>query len=194
MDLQLIALFLLGIIALAGGFGLIATRNPMYSVLFLVLNFFCIAGLYLTLDAEFLFAVQIIVYAGAIMVLFLFVVMLLNLNERNMERLRFDTKRLVAYGAGFSFLGLMLYALAQGTKTMGGWAPTFSYGKVEPIGMALMTEYLFPFELISVILLAALIGAVIIAKKHQYEKRADAAGPTTAVHKFAPTDAPQHNA
>lgn len=158
----------LSILGLASALGLVLNRNPMYCVLYTVLNFFCIGGLFLTLEAEFLAVTQIIVYAGAIMVLFLFVIMLLNLGARAEAESTFDWRKGAAFILGLGFLGEMIYAVGivkQWTR------PTmehgFAHGKVEPIGKALMTAYLFPFEMISVILLASLIGAILIAKKHK---------------------------
>ncbi len=166
MDLGTIAFVALSVIALGGAFGLILARNPIYSILLLVLNMFAIGGLYLTLNAEFLAVIQIIVYAGAIMVLFLFVVMLLNLNESTDEEFKYDWKRGAAFLLGIAFLAELLYAFSGSDQLMGPRAG-FTFGKVEPVGMQLMTNYLFPFEMISVILLAALIGALVIAKKHK---------------------------
>jgi NADH-quinone oxidoreductase subunit J len=166
MTSELLAIGILSILALAGGFGLVLTRNPMYAVLFLVLNFFCIGGLYLTLHAEFLAVVQIIVYAGAIMVLFLFVIMLLNLNSAHMEEGKFDWRKGLSFLLGAGVLAELSYAIIAGTAQARPAPEAFLFGKVEPIGMSMMTSYLFPFEMISLILLAALMGALTIAKKH----------------------------
>jgi NADH-quinone oxidoreductase subunit J len=165
MELGSIAFYVLSVLAIGGAVGLITARNPIYSLLFLVLNFFAIGGLFLTLNAEFLAVIQIIVYAGAIMVLFLFVVMLLNLNESSPEEFRYDWKRGSSFLLGAAFMAEMLYALTSIGQLRGGPKANFTLGKVEPIGKLLMTDYLFPFEMISVILLAALIGAIVIAKK-----------------------------
>jgi NADH-quinone oxidoreductase subunit J len=146
--------------------GLITNRHAVNSVLFLVLNFFAIGGLYLTLQAQFLAVVQIIVYAGAIMVLFLFVVMLLNLDPERMEKLRLDARKGLAFLLGFAFLGMMLYALRGVAGIELSQQPDYTFGTIEPLGKLLMTEYVFPFEMISVVLLAALMGAVVIARKH----------------------------
>jgi len=134
-----ILFWILATVGLLGGIGLITSRNPIYCVLYLIVNFFAIGGLFLSLGNEFLAVVQIIVYAGAIMVLFLFVIMLLNLSEEDMEPNDLTVNRAFSY-----MLGL----------------------KVEPIGRYLMTDYVFPFEMISVVLLVALLGAMAIAKKH----------------------------
>jgi len=166
LQLGTVLFFILAALGLVGAVGLISSRNPIHSLLFLILNFFAIGGLYLTLHAEFLAVVQIIVYAGAILVLFLFVIMLLNLDETTTKPLGFNLQYGVAYALGFALLGELLYA-ASGVRKLG--APTapevFQYGKVEPIGNALMTDYLFPFEMISVVLLVALMGAIIVAKR-----------------------------
>ena len=161
-------LIFLAVLGLAGGIGMILSRNAMYSVLFLILNFFCIGGLFLTLHSEFLAVIQIIVYAGAIMVLFLFVIMLLNLSSEQKWEQQYDWKRVLAFVLGLGFLAEMLYVFS-GIKTTFEPRLTdpFVYGKVETIGRSLMTTYLFPFEMISVILLAALMGAMIIAKRHK---------------------------
>jgi len=156
----------LSVIGIASGIGLITHRSAVYSVLFAVLNFFCIAGLYLTLQAEFLAITQIIVYAGAIMVLFLFVVMLLNLGD-DLTGAKFNATKGITFLIGFAFFAELIVIF----KSFTDQSPLhlnnpYSYGTVEVIGKTLMNDYLFPFELVSVILLAALMGAMVIAKKH----------------------------
>lgn len=162
-----ILFWLFAILGIAGGIGLIFNRNAVYAALSLIINFFSIAGLYLTLQAEFLAVIQVIVYAGAIMVLFLFVIMLLNLQDEQGVT-RFDLRRGLAFILGLGFIAEMAFVLRsfQGQ----GLSGEFSYGKVEPIGEALMTNFLFPFEIISVILLSALIGAIIVARKYTHSE------------------------
>ncbi len=166
LDFGTVTFIVLAIIAIAGAVGLITSRNPIYSILLLVLNMFAIGGLYLTLQAEFLAVIQIIVYAGAIMVLFLFVVMLLNLNETTSEEFKYDWRRGAAFVLALGFFAELLFVFTDAGQLLGPSA-NFRLGKVEPVGMQLMTTYLFPFEMISVILLAALLGAIVIAKKHK---------------------------
>jgi NADH-quinone oxidoreductase subunit J len=163
--LQTLLFWLFSVLALAGGLGLIFNRSPVYSALSLILNFFSLAGLYLSLSAEFLAAIQILVYAGAIMVLFLFVIMLLNLQEENVV-LKFDARRGIAFILGLAFVAEMMYVF----RSFAGVPATgeFEFGKTEAIGRELMTNFLFPFEMISVILIAALIGAIVVARKHSY--------------------------
>lgn len=146
---------------------MITNRNAIYSVLFLILNFFCIGGLFLTLQSEFLAVIQIIVYAGAIMVLFLFVIMLLNMSRDTTYMDRYDWRKGLAFLIGLAFLGELLVAFSLVRDFPIQQPASFEFGKVEATGRLLMTEYLFPFEMISLILLAALIGAIIIAKKHK---------------------------
>ena len=144
----------------------IAARNPIYSAIALLVMFFHVAGLYVTLHAEFLAAVQIIVYAGAILVLYLFVVMLLNLKQDD----RYHRQWPIA-----TAVGLTLFIEAVILTAMKGWtAPAVATsrettvgeaGNTEAIGDVLYSTYLFPFEVASLILLVAMIGAIILAKK-----------------------------
>ena len=164
--IQSILFWLFSALGIAGGLGLLFNRAPVYAALSLILNFFSIAGLYLSLNAYFIAAIQILVYAGAIMVLFLFVIMLLNLQKEEEKVLTFDAKRGIAFLLGLAFIGEMLYVFKSFSET--GLTKDFAFGNVEPIGEQLMTKFLFPFEMISVILIAALIGAIVVARKHSY--------------------------
>ncbi|MEO1447917.1 MAG: NADH-quinone oxidoreductase subunit J [Bacteroidota bacterium] len=158
--------WIFAILGIAGALGLLFNRSPVYSALCLILNFFSIAGLYLSLQAEFLAAIQILVYAGAIMVLFLFVIMLLNLKDEQ-GVLAFDKRRGIAFLLGLAFIAEMMIVFRDYVNVK--FSDTYSYGNVEAIGKELMTDYLFPFEMISVILLAALIGAIVVARKPSYK-------------------------
>lgn len=153
------------VLGIGGGIGLITLRKPVMAALSLILNFFSIAGLYLSLQAEFIAIIQILVYTGAIMVLFLFVIMLLNMQDETHQS--FDITRGIAFILGLAFIAEMGYVFSSfsSNKVTGA----FSMGKVEPIGREMMTNFIFPFEMISVILLAALIGAIVIAKKYTYK-------------------------
>ena len=165
LSLQTLFFWFFSLLGLAGALGLILNRNPVYAALSLVINFFSIAGLYLSLKAEFLAIVQIIVYAGAIMVLFLFVIMLLNMSDEEGLK-RFDSKRGLAFILGLGFFAEVVYALSGFQQST--FAADFEFGSVEKIGDALFTEYLFPFEIISAILLVALIGAIAVARKWKH--------------------------
>jgi NADH-quinone oxidoreductase subunit J len=151
----------------------VTMRNPIYSALALLIMFFHVAGLYVTLHAEFLAAVQIIVYAGAILVLYLFVVMLLNL--RKDDRYHRQWPAAAAVGATLIIEAAILAAMkgwttpvaAAGTEVTVGVA-----GNSGAIGDVLYTTYLFPFEVASLLLLVAMIGAIILAKKDIGEREA----------------------
>jgi NADH-quinone oxidoreductase subunit J len=169
LELQSILFWFFSVLGLAGGIGLILNRNPVHAALSLILNFFSIAGLYLSLQAEFLAVIQILVYAGAIMVLFLFVIMLLNLNREANEG-TFSMARVAAWVLGLAFAVEMIVVVKQGLGDGGGKLEgQFAGATVEAIGQAMMTRYIFPFEMISVVLISALVGAIVIAKKFRYE-------------------------
>ena len=145
----------------------ITRRNPVHSVIIMVLLFFHVAGLYLTLNAEFLAAIQVVVYAGAILVLFLFVILLLNLKEELLERRYvgpWPLGLLAAFGLLFMFL-LSLEAFRLGPQG----AFTDEVIKLETntkvLGKILYVEFLYPFEVVSIVLLVAIIGAIVLAKK-----------------------------
>jgi len=144
----------------------IFSRNTIYSALFLVMTLFSVAGIFLLLEAFFLAAVQVIVYAGAIMVLFLFVIMLLNL-QKETKFFSFSNPRLLLVSL-FSvvFLGF-IFTLIAGSVNLSDSRPE-SYtglGSVENIGITLFTTYLLPFEITSLLLLVALVGAVLLSKR-----------------------------
>jgi NADH-quinone oxidoreductase subunit J len=160
-----VVLLLLGTVSVASALGLLLSRNAIYAALFLVLNFGVGAVIYLLLNAPFLAVVQVSVYAGAIMVLFLFVIMLLGA-----ERLSpaedppgASFQRPLSIGLGVALLGLAAYVLfirqpvAAAPATPVDSSPT-------AVGLALFGDYLFPFEVVSVLLLVAMIGAVILTR------------------------------
>ena len=142
---------------------MLISRNAVHSALFMLLNFSSIAVLYLLLRAPFLFAVQLIVYAGAIIVLFLFVVMLLGAERAEDEVDRLAWQRPVALVMGLILLAEAVYVFFLRTgAAMGTAAGDETFGAPAKIGEALFTTYLLPFEITSVILLAALIGVVVL--------------------------------
>ena len=158
-------------LALGGAIAMVTRQNPIASLLFLVLTFFSLAALYVLMEAHFIAAVQVIVYAGAIMVLFLFVIMLLNLGYDYRADLRGGGWML----AGFVTAGLIGYFLMRilgGTQVVAGetGAPAIDaalreHNAVGAIAYPLFRDYLVPFELTSVLLLVAIIGAVLLAKR-----------------------------
>jgi NADH-quinone oxidoreductase subunit J len=148
---------------------LVVTRkNPVHSVLWMLVLFVHIAGLYLFLNAEFLAAIQIIVYAGAILVLFLFVIMLLNLKREESVR-KFQKQWPVAMGIGLVFAIFVVSIVGKITvmPPLGDYSVEFiqAEGSMMTIGKVLYTRFLLPFEIASLILLVAIIGAVVLAKR-----------------------------
>jgi NADH-quinone oxidoreductase subunit J len=160
----ILAVFTVGTAALV-----IVQRNPVTSAIFLILTFFSLAGIYLLLHAEFIAAVQVIVYAGAIMVLFLFVIMLLNLEKEK----RLVARHRLMKGVGI-FLGLTLLfqvgvvfhrVLLEGTPGKFPPEKVAALGNTQVVAQLLFTDFLLPFEITSVLLLVAIIGAIVLAKR-----------------------------
>lgn len=150
----------------------VALRNPIYSALSLLIMFFHVAGLYVTLHAEFLAAVQVIVYAGAILVLYLFVVMLLNLKQDDRYHRQWPAAGFVGASLVVESLILMLLkGRAIPPAPTGSETTTEGLGNTESLGDVLYSTYLFPFEVASLILLVAMIGAIVLAKKDLLEPK-----------------------
>lgn len=177
-----IAFYVLAVTAFVSGLGVITFRNAVYSALSLILNFFCLALFYLMLNAIFIAAVQVLIYAGAIMVLFLFVVTMLSPDTATVSSQdRLWWQRFAGAGLGIILAGSMGYllianvALQQDAVAYGGNDLSIQiaqHGNTEAFGLALFHGYLFPFELTSVILLAAILGAVVLGRRaHSKEEK-----------------------
>jgi NADH-quinone oxidoreductase subunit J len=164
MDLFEIIFWLLSVTAISCALGVILSRNPINSVLFLIATFFAISGHYILMNAQFLAIVNIIVYAGAIMVLFLFVIMLMNLNADAEPQ----KSRLVQFAGiiagGILFL-VILAALRESTIRGEFKTTSTDIGLIKNLGRTLFTSYVLPFEISSVLFLSAMIGAIVIGKK-----------------------------
>lgn len=160
--------FLLAVTAVAAALGMLIARNPVSSALWLVLNLFCIAGLYLTLQATFLGVIQVLIYAGAIMVLFLFVIMLLNLEALPRPR-DIDWGKVLAFVVVMMVLAQLVYVVALGLGVLPTFTPTPEQaaltGSAQALGRELLTRYIMPLQVIGILLLAATIGAVMLAKR-----------------------------
>lgn len=141
------------------------SRSPVNSVLYLIMSFFSISGIYLLLDAQFLAIVNIVVYAGAIMVLFLFVIMLMNLNQ-DTEPQRTLLTKIIAGIIGGMFLLVLTSALKSSAPLDKTFYGASGVGLIQNLGKVLFTDFLFPFEIVSVLLLAAMVGAVMMGKKN----------------------------
>jgi NADH-quinone oxidoreductase subunit J len=158
---------LVAFVAIFAALMVVFHRNPMVSVVFLIVNLVCVALFFLFLQAQFLFAIQIIVYAGAIMVLFVFVVMLLNLRREEEIRPGGRVQKALALAGGVALVGLLWRALWSRMASPGVYPGGFrsGFGTVEDIGRLLFGEYLFAFEAASVLLVVAMIGAVVLARR-----------------------------
>jgi NADH-quinone oxidoreductase subunit J len=160
--MEMVIFVILAAVAVAAGVGVIAQRSAVKSALFLLVNFCSLAGLYILLNAQFLAMAQVIIYAGAIVVLFLFVVMLLGMEraEESPDKLRYQW--IVGGLLGLLFLAGIVWALFLGGSST---AAELAVDNVREIGAALLTDFAIPFELTSLVLLVAIIGALVLARR-----------------------------
>lgn len=167
MTFETFFFYLLAFLAVGSALMVVTRRNPVNAALFLVFHFFVLGGIYLTLHAQFIAVIQILVYAGAIMVLFLFVIMLLNLRDERSLMEAITYKKIVAAGLTLALLVELVYlfGFAGEPVPMLSKERAVEIGTVEYLGQALFTTFLFPFEITSILLLAAIVGAVILAKR-----------------------------
>ena len=160
-----ILFWFLSALALFSALMVVVSKNPVHSVLWLIVVFFAISGHYILLNAQFLAIVNLIVYAGAIMVLFLFVIMLMNLNNET-EPQRNSLIKLAGVVAGCLLLTVMISAVRSAGEINNSQAITEGdIGLIQNLGKVLFTQYVVPFELSSVLFLSAMVGAVVIGKK-----------------------------
>ncbi len=164
MSIITISFILLSLMAIGSGVMMIASKSPVNSILWLIVVFFAISGHYILLNAQFLAIVNLIVYAGAIMVLFLFVVMLMNLNAESEPPKNY---RLQAIGiiAGGCLLLVLLSALMMVKQQQPVMLAGGNAGLIKTLGKVLFTDYVLPFEISSVLFLSAMVGAVVLGKK-----------------------------
>jgi len=167
MSTILLIFCFLSVVTIATAFLTIYSRNPIHSAIYLVICFFSIAGHYLLLNSEFLAIVHIIVYSGAIMILFLFTIMLMNLNKENeVYKPRFTRLGAIVI---FCLMCLVLIAILIHSKPIVGEYVTTGedYQSIKVLGKVLLNEYMVPFEFASILLLVAMIGAVLLSKKEK---------------------------
>jgi NADH-quinone oxidoreductase subunit J len=166
MSLETLFVAVVAAVAAVAGVMVVLMRTTVYSALFLVLNFFCLAVLYITLSAEFVGIVNVIVYAGAIMVLFLFVIFLINPTSE-VEHERLPNQRALGVGLGGALLVLVaLIVWRAGGANLGAVPPSPAVASnITAVAEVLYSRYVLPFEATSLILLAAIIGAIVLAKR-----------------------------
>ncbi|MGZ3937327.1 MAG: NADH-quinone oxidoreductase subunit J family protein [Flavisolibacter sp.] len=165
MNITQILFWVLSVVAVVSALMVVISKNPVYSVLSLIITFFSISGHYILMNAQFLAIVNIIVYAGAIMVLFLFVIMLMNLNK-DTEPQKNKWLKLAGAVAGGSLL-LVLVAALRHTENNMTELGTGDIGLIQNLGMVLFKEYVVPFEISSILFLSAMVGAVVIGKREE---------------------------
>ena len=167
----------------------ITRKNPVTAVMSLVATFFCLAGIYASLSAHFLAALQVLVYAGAIMVLFIFVIMILNREEVAPFSLR--PLRMAGVVAGAYLLLKLIAVVGVGLPHAAPGVLPDDFGTVAAIGDVLFRDFLYPFESISVLLLVAIVGGVVVSRSHQKEVAAvEAAAYRHQIHEMAEHDYP----
>ncbi|MFB3922769.1 MAG: NADH-quinone oxidoreductase subunit J [Terriglobia bacterium] len=162
-----IAFFFLAAVALISGVMVITRRNAVHSVIWLIVALFSVAGVFLMLNAQFLFAVQIILYVGGIMVLFLFVVMLVNLDV-SLKQAQFSRQWHVGLATAVILLAELVYGVYQGHRAFAlaeAAAGPVPLKNTEAVALALYQDYMLPVEIASILLLVAMVGAVIMAKR-----------------------------
>lgn len=170
MNIDLLVFLLLSLIAIASALGMLLSRNTVYSALYLVLNFVTAAVFYLLLGAPFIAMVQITVYAGAIMVLFLFVIMLLGAEGLPKSEV-LPWQKPLAIGLSVILFAEAAYLLVTKARPVGDILPPAeavnATENLQQLGIALFTDYLLPFEVVSILLLVAMVGAIVLTKKER---------------------------
>jgi NADH-quinone oxidoreductase subunit J len=164
MHITEILFWILTALALFSALMVVSSDNPVHSVLWLILVFIAITGHYILMNAQFLAIVNMIVYAGAIMVLFLFVIMFMNLNKES-EPQKSVWLRLAAVVSGGSLLLILVAALKDNAGYINSMKGEGSIGLIKNLGNTLFTEYVVPFEISSILFLSAMVGAVVLGKK-----------------------------
>jgi NADH-quinone oxidoreductase subunit J len=155
--------YFLSFLAVLSAFMVVYSKNPVHSVLYLIVTFFSIAGHYILLNAQFLAAVHVIVYAGAIMVLFLYVIMMLNLNQ-DTEPQKSNYLKLAATVAGGIFMIVMIGSLKGVERIENLGSANQNAGLIKNLGQVLYRDYMLPFEMASILFLAAMVGAAMLGK------------------------------
>lgn len=157
--------FFVAFLALASAVYFVFARNPLYAILSLIVTMFSIAGMYILLNAQFLGIVQIIVYSGAIMVLFLYILMMLNLNKEDEGRKETLMKFAGIFAGGLLLIGMLGAYRGLSMSDVAAVGTGYDAGLTKNLGRLLFNEYVLPFELASVLILSGIVGATLIGKK-----------------------------
>ena len=173
---MLIAFYIFAFLAVGGALSVLLLRNPVYCALSLVGTFFFVAAIFVLLNQEFMAAIQILIYAGAIMVLFLFVIMLLNLRAEGPRKFHIGLPQVLGVGMTVALLAQLASVFASPKVAVG---PSGAYsvervaqeGSISLVGEMLFTDYVLPFEVISILLMVSVMGAVVLAKRRTSDKK-----------------------
>lgn len=177
MTLSLLFFLVVGAVCLAAAVGVVLSREPVHSALFLLTNFATLAVLYVTLEAQFLAAAQVIVYAGGIVILILFVIMLIGGSTNDVSASHRAWSRYAGVILGVILLGSLGITILQRVESVSPQAVAAVQGGVPPvIGLTLFTEYILPFELVGILLLVALLGALVLGRQPEEEAAGRVAG------------------
>jgi NADH-quinone oxidoreductase subunit J len=161
---EIVVFWVFAVPLIATALGVVIARNPVYAAMNLVAAFFCLAGVYVLLTAHLVAFLQVLVYAGAIMVLFLFVIMLLSLSDEELGVKRVRAMQVLGAAGAIGLAWVVLGAIRSlGTRAPRAIGPDF--GTVKAVGRLLYTQYLLPLEATSLLLLVAIVGAVVVAKR-----------------------------
>ncbi len=167
MTVDLVLYLILAIMAVVSALNVITRKSPITATMFLVMHFLSLGGIYLTLQAQFMAVIQILVYAGAIMVLVVFVIMLLNLGKEEPLSEKLKSRQAAGVALGMVLGGAIIYAVTKVFHDPSAASKEITQnGTIQAVGKALFTTYVFPFEMASLVLLAAAIGAVVLTKRH----------------------------
>ena len=173
MDTNLIVFLILAVVAVGSALGMLLNRNAVYSALFLILNFATVAVFYIILGAPFIAMTQVTVYAGAIMVLFLFVIILLGAEELAGGRVKIDWQKPAAVVLGVLLLAELVVVVFFRETVFSVFSDNGMLGTPREIGLTLFNDYLLPFEITAFLLLAAMIGAIVIARRVRQRQKPD---------------------
>lgn len=164
MTASILFFIVIGAVCLASAIGVITSRVPIHSALFLLVNFVSLSVLYITLEAQFLAAAQVIIYAGGIVILILFVIMLIGSEKIETRAAHRSWTPYAGILLGVTLLSSMIYAFVETPNAAESAASTINGGAPENLGMTLFTQYILPFEMAAVLLLVALLGALLLAR------------------------------
>jgi len=159
-----VAFWILAIPLVATAAGVVVAKNPVHAAMNLVAAFFFLAGIYVLLTAHLIAFLQVLVYAGAVMVLFLFVIMLISLGDEHLLEERYRGMQLLGVVGAMGLVAVLAWAILDVARAAPGPLPA-DFGTVKAVGRALYTRFLLPFEATSLLLLAAIVGAVVVAKE-----------------------------